>query len=134
MLEQWVVWSDGKRVGVSPGVKGLQQNQFGGGFWERKKGCTREGETKSSEVCDQIWSQIARYKIYSEETAWTALVEDDEMKKVLPAPPMVCYQRVQNLGEMLVQAKLPNQQEGMPGAIPGNEMIANNQIVQCVIT
>ena len=39
--------------------------------------------------------------------AWTALVEDREMKKVFPAPPMVCYKRVQNLGEMLVRAKLP---------------------------
>ena len=39
--------------------------------------------------------------------AWKILTEDAEMKKVFPAPPLVCYQRVQNIREMIVKAKLP---------------------------
>lgn len=39
--------------------------------------------------------------------AWKILTEDAEMKKVFPAPPLVCYQRVQNIRQMTVKAKLP---------------------------
>ena len=39
--------------------------------------------------------------------AWGVLVEDPFMKEIFPSPPMVCYQRVQNIGELLIRAKLP---------------------------
>ena len=39
--------------------------------------------------------------------AWSVMTEDKEMKKIFKAPPMVCYQKVKSLGEMLVRAKLP---------------------------
>ena len=35
------------------------------------------------------------------------LVEDQEMKLIFPERPIVCYQRVQNLGEILTKARLP---------------------------
>ena len=33
--------------------------------------------------------------------------EDLAMTEIFPSPPMVCYQRVQSIGEMLVRARLP---------------------------
>ena len=39
--------------------------------------------------------------------SWRVMVEDPTMKKCFPNPPMVCYQRVENIREMLVKAKLP---------------------------
>ena len=39
--------------------------------------------------------------------SWSVLTEDPVMKEVFPSPPMVCYQRVQSIGEMLVRARLP---------------------------
>ena len=38
---------------------------------------------------------------------YSVLVEDQKMKEVFPEKPMICYQRVQNLGEILTKAKLP---------------------------
>ena len=38
---------------------------------------------------------------------WGVMVEDPTMKSCFPKPPMVCYQRVDNIREMLVKAKLP---------------------------
>lgn len=43
--------------------------------------------------------------------SWKILAEEPRMKQCFPAPPMVCYQRVKNTGEMLVRAKLPVNQE-----------------------
>ena len=42
--------------------------------------------------------------------SWSVMSEDPAMSKVFPSPPMVCYQRVQSIGEMLVRAKLPANQ------------------------
>lgn len=39
--------------------------------------------------------------------AWSVMTEDREMKEIFKGPPMVCYQKVKSLGEMLVRAKLP---------------------------
>ena len=39
--------------------------------------------------------------------AWRVLTENQDMKDIFPAPPMVCYQRVKNVREMIVRAKLP---------------------------
>ena len=38
---------------------------------------------------------------------WNILTEDRRMKKVFPEKPLVCYQRVKNLGEILTRARLP---------------------------
>lgn len=38
---------------------------------------------------------------------WKVLTEDQRMRDIFPKKPMVCYQRVQNLGEILTRAKLP---------------------------
>ena len=44
--------------------------------------------------------------------AWNVLSEDHKMKKVFQEPPIVCYQRVQSLRDMLVKAKLPGKKSG----------------------
>ena len=49
---------------------------------------------------------------------WEILVEDEEMKQVFKAKPMVCYQRVQNLGEMLTRARLPPSRPQRPSRGP----------------
>ena len=36
------------------------------------------------------------------------------MKKIFPAPPMICYQRVENLKDLLVKSKLPSRRRS-PG-------------------
>ena len=38
---------------------------------------------------------------------WKVLTEDQRMRDIFPKKPMVCYQRVQSLGEILTRAKLP---------------------------
>ena len=35
--------------------------------------------------------------------AWSVMTEDREMKEIFKGPPMVCYQKVNSLGEMLVR-------------------------------
>ena len=40
-------------------------------------------------------------------SSWRFLVEDKRMQEVFPNPPMVCYQRVESLRDLLVKAKLP---------------------------
>ena len=43
-------------------------------------------------------------------SSWKTLIEDPVMKKIYPSPPMVCYQRVENLKDLLVKSKLPSRQ------------------------
>ena len=40
-------------------------------------------------------------------SSWKILIEDPVMKKIYPYPPMVCYQRVEDLKDLLVKSKLP---------------------------
>ena len=40
-------------------------------------------------------------------SSWRFLVEDKRMQEVFPKPPIVCYQRVESLRDMLVKARLP---------------------------
>ena len=43
-------------------------------------------------------------------SSWKILIEDPVMKKIYPSPPMVCYQRVEDLKDLLVKPKLPRRQ------------------------
>ena len=43
-------------------------------------------------------------------SSWKTLIEDPVMKKIYPSPPMVCYQRMENLKDLLVKPKLPSRQ------------------------
>ena len=39
--------------------------------------------------------------------SWSVLTKDPVRKEVFPSPPMVCYQRMQSIREILVRARLP---------------------------
>jgi len=41
---------------------------------------------------------------------WKILIEDLVMKKIYPSPPMVCYQRLENLKISWLSIKLPSRQ------------------------
>ena len=44
-------------------------------------------------------------------SSWKILTEDPVMNKIYPSAPMVCYQRVENLKDLLVKSKLPSRQK-----------------------
>ena len=43
-------------------------------------------------------------------SSWKILIEDPVMKKIYPSPPMVCYQRAENLKDLFIKSKLPSRQ------------------------
>ena len=66
-----------------------------------------------SRVENDRTSFIVKYDSRLPETlrsSWKILIEDPVMKKIYPSPPMVCYQRVENLKDLLVKSKFPSRQ------------------------
>ena len=90
---------------ILPGSGRGQAQSPGVGSGESLQGQNNKGESTVVVKYDPRPPQFSQ----TLRACWKTLTEDPTMKKVFPAPPMVCYQRMENQKERQVKSKLPSE-------------------------